>query len=103
MKTPRKYLDAYLSGSCFDMQTDCNSKFRELQRARDRNDKEGEIFWRTRIRITSYVTDLLFIAFYRKENEIKTEQDFNDFINLFMRFATMKTGRSWINICYAGK
>ena len=100
---PRDLLDKYLSGSCFDIYSNCNSKFRSLEYGRTTKDKEKQNFWIERIKLISEVTNMLFAIFYIKERSIKSEADFNNVIKLFKRFAMMKTGRSWENICYAGK
>lgn len=92
-------LNEWISGSTFDLYSNCNSKFRELRRANERNDKVSIVFWTKRIELISKVKNELFKWFYLKETKIKTEIDFKCFIEVFKRYIQIKTKISWYNLC----
>jgi hypothetical protein len=99
---PRDFLNSWLSGSTFDLYSNCNSKFRELKHAKNRNDKDSIKFWSNRIDLISRVHNLLFQWFYLKEDQIKTKDDFTDFMKVFKRYAAMQTRTTWCEICTGG-
>jgi hypothetical protein len=95
-------LNQWISGTIFDLYSNCNSKFRELRLAKERNDRESVIYWEKRIEQCSYLKNLLFKWFYIRENQIETETDFNNFMELFKRLAEIKTKKTWFELATEG-
>ena len=100
---PRDLLDKWICGSMLDLYSNCNSKFRELNYATKRNDSEGINFWTKRIDLLTETNTLLFKWFHLREDNIKNENDFNNFMNIFKRYAEIKTSTTWFEICTGGK
>lgn len=101
--TARRMLDKWLCGSMLDLQSNCNSKYRELALAKKRNDLSSVKFWSKRINLLTEVQNLLFIWFYEKENTITNENEFKKFIETFKRYTQITTGVSWYEIATGGK
>lgn len=91
-------LKAYVSGTTFDIYCNCNSKFRELQNAKKRNDSNSVKFWEAHIKHISEITNLLYKWFYSKEHKIRTENDFKTFIESFKRYCQIKYKTTWFNL-----
>ena len=108
MKTTEKFyapdeLQKWLSGSFLELHSNCNSKFRELSHAIKRNDKQSIEYWNNRIELLTRIKTLLFKCFYIKKHKIKSKEDFNNFMEIFQRLATIKTKKSWLVLCGVNK
>tara|TARA_B100001179_G_C18427330_1_gene333040 strand:+ start:413 stop:727 length:315 start_codon:yes stop_codon:yes gene_type:complete len=98
----RDFLDKWLSGSMLDIYSNCNSKFRNLQYFVKNKDQHGINFWTNRIELCSKVRNLLFAAFYHRKDSIKNQQDFDHFMEIFKRYAAIKTRVTWYEIATGG-